>query len=296
MICLPYNQKLNQPLVLALGFFDCMHLGHKQLVDTAKQLAKDSQSKTAVFTFSNNHFSVLNKSQKLLFTFEERKTLFQNVGVDFAVYATFDKEFMSTDAQTFLTTLKNTFQLKGVVVGFDYTCGKDRKDCFFVKNFFEKYDIPTKIVQQVNFENEKISSTRIRKLLSTNLDKANQLMAHQYFLVGTVEKGRGCGKTMGFPTANVKVEDDKLLPLGVFTADVEVDDKTYKSIVNIGPQPTFGLEEKVVIEAFLQDFQGDLYQKQVVITPKKFIREVKKFNSKEQLVAQLKEDLEKLYD
>ena len=295
MITVSYNQKYNQPIVLAMGFFDCMHLGHKKLVDKAKEIALQRGAQTAVFTFYNNHFKTLGKAEKLLFTFEERKILFQKVGVDVTVGATFDKQFMTMDGNSFLSILKNTFEICAVVVGFDYTCGSDRRDCNFVKDFFASRSIETHVIDQVSFEDEKISSTRIRKLLVSNLHNANSLMANNYFIIGTVEKGRTCGRTIGFPTANVQVDCDKLLPVGVFTADVLVDNKNYKAIVNIGGQPTFGLD-KVVVEAHLKDFSGDLYSQTLTITPKKYIRNVVKFENKQQLIEQLRQDLEKLND
>ncbi len=288
-----FGEKFNSPIVIALGFFGCMHKGHLQLLNEAKDLASRSHSKVALFTFANNHLKVLGREVKQLYTFDERCKIYQNLGVDVLVVAQFDEQFKSTSGNEFLQQLA-CYNLNGVVCGFDYTCGNDRQNSQFV--CWQYGNLPVKIVDAVCQDDTKISTTFVRNLISDcKIQQANQLLSQDFFFDGVVVHGRGVGKALGFPTANVQVDGDKFLPNGVFAGNVVVDGANYRSIINIGAKPTYGIAEQTV-EVHIVNFNGNLYGKNLTVTLTKFLRPIVKFDSADQLIQQLKSDKENCLD
>ena len=288
-----FGEKLNSSIVITLGFFGCMHKGHLQLLEQAKHLARSTNSKVALFTFSNNHLKVLGKDVKQLYTFEERCKIYQNLGVDVLLFAEFDDQFKNTSGLDFLRQL-SSYDLKGVVCGFDYTCGSDRQNCHFLRDYFE--DVCVKIVDAVCLDGTKISTTFVRSLLANcQIETVNSLLSQQFFFDGKVVHGRGVGNQIGFPTANLQVDNDKFLPMGVFAGKTNIDGKSYHCIVNIGSKPTYGIEEDT-IEVHVVDFSGDLYGKNIQVALTKYLRPICKFRDATQLIQQLKLDRENCLD
>lgn len=285
------QQQYNKPVVLCLGFFDCMHLGHLRLLSVAKELALKSGTKVALFTFDNNHFSTLNRPKKLIYTFDERLGLYRSLGVDVVVSACFDTEFMLQTGREFLSQLSQNLDLRGVVCGCDFTCGNDLSGADTVTKFFDGI-CPVETVRLVkNIFGKKISSTLVRQLLTEGkIRRANGYLSQPFFFVGAVTHGRHVGRSLGFPTANVEIPCDKLAPVGVYSGLVEADGETYGAIVNVGNTPTYGVETQRV-EAHLVDFNGDLYGKTVKISLLKYLRPIRKFDSEQALKQQLQRDL-----
>lgn len=285
------QQQYDKPVVLCLGFFDCMHAGHLRLLETAQRLAANSGAELALFTFGNNHFSTLNRPTKLIYTFDERLYLYRSLGVKVVVSACFDKEFMSLTGNEFLSRLSQNFDLRGVVCGRDFTCGSDLSSSDAVAKFFAGI-CPVRSVRLVkNALGKKISSTLVRHLLSEGkMQRANRYLSQPFFFIGTVTHGRHVGQSLGFPTANVDIPCDKLAPMGVYSGLVQTDGATYKAIVNVGGTPTFGVETQRV-EAHLLDFCGDLYGKTVKVSLLKYLRPIKKFDSESDLKQQLQRDI-----
>ena len=291
MLNISFGEKFNKPIVITLGFFDCMHKGHVALYDVAREVADKNDCLCALLTFCNNHFDVIGMDVKPIYTFEERLSIYKNVGLDVVASATFDKKFMNLSADEFLQVLSG-YNLKHVVCGFDYTCGRDRKNSTYVKQYFENIGVGCTIVDEVLTDGEKISSTLVRKLLMQNqVEKANTLLSQPYFVTGVVKDGRKVGRLINFPTANLDVAVEKLLPVGVYGGKAQVDGVTYKAIVNVGAKPTFDLLQNSV-EAHLIGFDGNLYGKTLTVELTKFLRSVTKFDSKDQLALQLAKDLE----
>ena len=290
MQLIDFSQKLNEPIVVCLGYFGCMHKGHVALLDKAKLLARQRGAKVALFTFSNNHLRVLGKDTKMLYTFEERLHLYENLGVDYVLAAEFTVDFRKQLGVDFVRQLAQ-YNLKGVVCGFDYTCGSDRLGSADLKLALSA-QCPVEIVDAVCWNGNKVSTTLIRSLLTQNeIASANQLLSEPYFLIGRVVSGRKVGGKIGFPTANLQVDADKLLPLGVYGGVVSLDGTEYKCIVNVGNKPTFD-EDSATVEAHLIDFDGDLYGQTLKVSLTKFLRKITKFASAEQLVEQLQTDRE----
>lgn len=291
------GQQFNKPFVIALGFFDCMHLGHRALLDEAKNIADKNNCLVAMFTFSNNHFKVLGKDTKLIYTLEERQQIFEDLGVDLTVCAAFDKNFMAMKSEEFLGRLFS-YDIKGVVCGFDYSCGSDIARSGDVVRYCNDKGVECHVVGEVTVDGEKVSSTLVRNLLSGgNVEKANKLLSQNFFICGTVVHGRGVGHTIGFPTANVEVPGDKLLPVGVYGGHVYIDGLRHKAIVNVGSKPTFGVDSQT-LEAHILDFAQDIYGKHIKVSLVEYLRGISKFQGVEQLCNQLRQDLErvKLYD
>lgn len=288
-----FNRPYSPKIVLTLGFFDCMHLGHMKLVATSRQIAQATNSQVALFTFDNNHLAVLGKPTKLLYTFAERTDIFFKQNIDVLISAHFDKEFMSLTAQQFLDILTTNFNLSAVVCGFDYTCGSDIKSTDYLENYFKTKNISLHIVQAVTDNNgKKISSTMVRNLIINNdIATVNKLLSQPFSISGTVVAGRKVGRTIGFPTANISVNKDKLLPSGVFSGYTTIDKTIYKIIVNIGNAPTFDYHCQTV-EVHIIGYNGNLYGKTMQIFLTKFLRQIKHFDSVEQLTNQLQQDVE----
>ena len=285
-----FGQKLNDPIVICLGYFGCMHRGHVALLDTAKECAKVCGAKVALFTFSNNHLRVLGKDVKSLYTFDERLSIYESLGVDFIIAAEFSEQFRVSSGAEFVRQLTE-YNLKGVVCGFDYTCGSDRLGSAALQQLLSA-GCPVDIVDAVCCNGIKVSTTLIRSLLADNqLAYANELLSQPFFVTGKVVAGRKVGGKIGFPTANLELDSDKFAPVGVYGGKVSLCGKTYKCIVNIGAKPTFGLDNTTV-EAHLIDFSGDLYGHELKITLTKFLRSITKFDSADALICQLMADKE----
>lgn len=282
------EQNFNRPIVLCLGFFDCMHVGHVALLEEAKKMAKDCS--VALFTFCNSHFETLKRPVKLIYTFNERLSLYKTLGVDVTVYANFDADFMSLSGKEFLKLISK-FKLKGVVCGKDFTCGSDVLSANDVKNLMQDV-CPVRVVNLVEENGQKVCSSLIRNFIVENkIQLANKYLSEPFFFEGVVEHGRAVGHTLGFPTANLAVSSEKLTPQGVFSGVVAVDEKKYHAVVNVGSIPTFNLQ-KTVVEAHLLGFDGDLYGKTVKISLTNFLRHIQKFPDASALKKQLSKDVE----
>lgn len=290
-----FGKQINIPIVLCLGYFGCMHKGHMEILHIAQQIAKNNDSAVALFTFSNNHLEVLGKDDKVIYTFEERLQLYNSSGAQFIIENAFDERFRNLTGTDFLQVFVDSCTLKGVVCGFDYHCGSDRLDCNDVKKFFEGI-CPTQVVDEVRFDDVKVSTTLIKSFITNNkISNANSLLSEPYFICGKVCKGRGIGKTIGFPTANLLIAKEKLIPNGVFGGITSVDGKDYRCIVNIGSTPTFNCFETVV-EVNLLEYAGSLYGQTLKIAITKFIRSIKKFASATDLAEQLNKDRETVFN
>ena len=287
-----FGQKLNTPIVVCLGYFGSMHLGHQQLLEVAKLRAKEQGAKVALFTFCNNHLKVLGKDATVVYTFEERLDIYRNLGVDYVLSAEFDDNFRSMKGEQFVRLLAQ-YNLKGVVCGFDYSYGRDRNNATQLKDSLAAI-CAVDIVDAICFNGVKVSTSLVREMLSKgDVDGANTLLSEPYFLIGKVVHGRNVGTRMGFPTANVQVSSEKELPIGVFGGLTVVDGNIYRVIVNVGQKPTFGLDY-VNVEAHIINFDGNLYGKELKVALTNYLRPISKFNSAEELAEQLQKDREEV--
>ena len=290
MQVIEFGKQLNCPIVLCLGYFGTMHSGHVKLLEVAKQRARELQAKVALFTFSNNHLRVLGKDSTVVYTYPERLDLYKSLGVDVVIAAEFNSEFRSCTGSQFVEKLVK-YNLKGVVCGFDYSCGSDRMDS---KKLTEQLlgVCSVDVVDAICWNGAKVSTSLVRELLSkSDIVTANMLLSEPYFIMGEVVHGRNVGNAMGFPTANLQVSSEKLLPIGVYGGLTQIQGKTYRAIINIGQKPTFGLDY-VNIEAHILNFDGNLYGATLKISLTRFLRPIRKFDDVNELIEQLKQDRE----
>lgn len=283
------GENIECPIVLCLGFFGSMHKGHVELLNRAKSYAQATNCKVALFTFNNNHLAVLKRDAKLLYTLNERLLIYESLNIDYVITANFDADFRSLSGNQFLSEF-NQYNLQSVFCGFDHCCGRDHLDALGIQRFFNR--IPVHIVEQVSVDGQKVSTTLLREyVVSNQIEKANTLLSEPFFLMGEVVHGRGVGKTLGFPTANIQIPADKLLPIGVFGGITNIDGISYRVIANIGHTPTFDIERNA-FEVHVIDFDGNLYGNILKVSLTKYLRPITKFDSATALAQQLQLDKE----
>lgn len=283
------------PTVIALGFFDSVHSGHKKVIQSAREIADKNGLTLTVFTFLGNVKAVLNKTNdKCVYLPKEREKLLKDLGADQVFFAPVTKEFLSQDRITFLDWLNQEYDIKYYVSGKDYTFGAlGQGNVQVLSDYAKEHSQEYVVVDTHTLFNQKVSTSLIKKCLQNgDIVKANALLGRNYSVSGIVEMDRQVGSKMGFPTANVNIDSQKFaLKNGVYLGRVKLDGRTYFSIVNYGARPTFNLD-KTLIEAHIMGFNGDIYGQNIVIEFLDYIRDIKKFSSLNQLKEQLEKDLE----
>lgn len=272
----------NGGCVMLLGGFDGLHAGHKKLVERAKGFGLPIGIMTIVG----------GKDEKGLFTIKEREEIFKRAGVDFAFELPFS-EIKDLTPQEFSELLQNEFHPTAFVCGDDFRFGKNA--CGSAQMLKQAGQVRVEVEKLITANGEKISSSKIKTHLAAGqVENANELLGEAFFLLGTVVKDRGVGRTLGFPTANVEYPKEKYpIKQGVYETRVFVNKKEYKAITNYGGRPTFD-NDTIVTETYLDGFSGELYGKEITIRFQRYLREIKKFESAEALRAQLNEDIRRV--
>jgi len=285
------GEKYNQTIVIALGFFDCIHLGHKFLADTACASAHMKNAESALFTFSND-MSALPDYERQIYDFKERTEAISNLGIENIVYTAFDREFCSIEPEKFLKLLTENLNVCGIVVGQDYTFGKNAAgDVEFLKHYCLRNNIDLTVKPFLLENGRKISTRYLKEYVKAgDVVSMNRLLSEPYFMLGTVEHARHVGKKLGFPTANITVNECRMpLSDGIYATRLHVDDEVYDCMTNVGAKPTFDVSN-ASIETYIFDFDGNLYGKEVKLAFYARTREVTKFSSPNELINQLKYD------
>ncbi len=280
--------------VATIGSFDGVHLGHQALFERVKERAREMGLTSCVVTFEPHPAKVLGKGIKLITPYDKKRILIEKCGIDRIEVIPFTQEFSKISPEEFVEKyLVEKFRVAHVIVGFNYTFGKGGKgDVQLLEKLGDKYGFGVEIFPPFKVDGEVVSSTRIRRLIEEGrLDEARKLLGRDFFIHGRVVEGKGLGRKLGFPTANVETLQELLPPRGVYPCYVEVDGERFKGIANIGTCPTF-CGEKLSVEVHIFDFDRDIYGKEVAIIPKKRIREEKKFSSVHELINQIKSDVE----
>lgn len=280
------------PTVLVLGYFDGIHLGHRALLERARKIADEKGLSVTVLTFPESpRLAFTRFSPDLLLHLtsqEQRYQLLETYGVDYLYLIDFTSGFAQHTAKEFVDYYINGLHAQVVVAGFDYHFGHSRAT---VTDLRELFDGTVEVVEEVVFEGEKISSTRIRKALqSGEIALANQLLGYTCMTEGIVVHGDARGRTIGYPTANLAVIDRVYIPSdGVYVADVEVEGKRYRAMTSIGKNVTFNGTE-LRIEAHILGFNRFIYGEKIKIFWLERIRDMIKFDSVESLMKQMKSD------
>jgi riboflavin kinase/FMN adenylyltransferase len=288
--------KPNRPTVVTLGTFDGVHLGHKKIIERLTQEAEKSNTESLVLTFFPHPRMVLqgNSDIQLLNTIQEKAELLKNIGLQNLIIHPFDQSFSQLGAEEFVKTiLVDRFNIKKIIIGHDHRFGKNRSaDINDLIAYGKIYDFEVEQISAEEIDEVSISSTKIRKaLLSGDIQLANEYLGYNYFITGTVVKGRQLGRTIGFPTANLKIEEDyKLIPLnGVYIVKSYWNGKEVFGMMNIGTNPTVDGKERTIETNFL-DFEEDLYGKEMRIYFLQRIRSEEKFDSIDTLKAEIEND------
>lgn len=279
---------------VALGSFDGLHLGHVSLIKKAVQVAKQKNGKSIVYTFKNHPRSFIDKNftPKLIMGYEEKIKSLEKFKVDIIYFKEFDKAFMELSPEQFIKYMITSYNIKGIIVGFNYRFGyRNSGDISLLEKFKDIYNYDLYVLSPYLYKQEVISSTRIRKCIEEgNVEDAFNMLDKPYCLMGNVVHGRKIGRTIGFPTANLDYDKKFILPKqGVYYTNVEFQDKIYKAITSVGTNPTVD-GKKLTVETHLLNFREDIYGKKISVKFVKKIRDNKKFTGIEELKNQLNKD------
>lgn len=276
--------------VIALGFFDGVHRGHGALLRQVKRLAEELDAVSAAHTFATHPGALVShRPTPLLSTPEDRAYLMKSLyGVEEVIVAPFDEEMMTMPWETFVTrNLIRDLGCVGVVVGQDHRFGyKGEGTAEKLKALCGELSVACRVVEKVTLDGRTVSSTYIRSLVEAGeMEEAARFLDHPHLLRGSVRHGRGLGRTLGFPTVNILPAQGVLLPAyGVYAAKVTLEDgSTYCAATNVGVRPTVAEGAQATVEAFLLDFQGDVYGRRVSLEFYRRLRPERRFESLEEL-------------
>ncbi len=284
---------IKDKIVACIGYFDGLHKGHQALAQKAKSEALKRKAKSALITFYPDPKDVITSSyHHHIQSFKDRIRIIEAMGIDLLIIMAFDKEMCQMPKDLFFEKILLKLNLSALVCGFDYHYGYkgegDHKS--LVKSAIGHFDVY--VIDSINYSNEKISSTRVKKAIEDGaVDLARELLGYAYFIRGEVVHGKKIGHDLGFPTINLKVDKEIILPKeGVYLGYVKYDDHYYKSMINIGKNPTISPDNSETIEAHLLDFEKKIYGEEVIVYFKEYLRSDKRFTSLDELKKQLSED------
>jgi riboflavin kinase/FMN adenylyltransferase len=284
----------DRPLVLAIGFFDGLHRGHREILKALQRLRRPGY-RAAVISFRNHPATHLRPDRvpPLLTTVEERVNLIAAAGIDELFLVPFDDRIARIDARAFLRdVLLGTLGIRALVIGENFRFGHKREgDAALARGELAGLGVDVVAVEPLSDSGERISSTRIRSaVLAGDTATADRLLGASYTLRGPVTLGAGRGHDLGFPTANLAVPAEKLLPAdGVYRAVGRHEGRDYTGLVSIGSNPTFAGTSRT-IEAWLLDFQFTVYGEELSLRDFRFIREQRRFDDVESLLVQMRDD------
>ena len=282
--------------IAAIGFFDGIHKGHKEVITDAVHKARAQQKESAVISFHPHPSVVLNSPDKpvqYITTIAEKEALLKEIGVDRLYLITFNKELSVLSKEAFIDHFIIGLHIKHLVAGFDFTFGYKGAGNMENIESISKNKFKVTSIDPVKEENEKVSSTRIRTLLSSgDVSKVNELLGRPYESTGIVIEGDKRGRKLGYPTANLNIDEEKLLPKqGVYAVKVNYQNSIYEGMANLGVKPTFKTGDlKPSVEVYIFDFEGNIYGESISVLWYQFIRDEIKFNGLNELIKQLKDD------
>ncbi len=288
--------------VVTTGTFDGVHIGHRTILNRLIELSRKIKGENVLLTFYPHPRMVLQSDSdlKLINTIEEKTNLLAEAGIDHLIIQPFTKEFSRTTSLEFVRdVLVNQIGTKKLVIGYDHHFGRNREGSFeHLKEYgplygFDVEEIPAQDVDSVN-----VSSTKIRKAIGVgDIVVANEYLGHEFSLRGKVVHGEKIGRQLGYPTANIKVENRyKLIPAnGIYAVKVKWNGQLLKGMLNIGVRPTIEKSDgSLTIEVNLFDFNQEIYGDELEVIFLKRVRDEKKFDSKEQLIAEMAKDESKV--
>jgi riboflavin kinase/FMN adenylyltransferase len=295
------REPLERP-ILTVGNFDGVHLGHRAILDIVTQRARAVRGEAVVYTFEPHPRKVLSpkNAPRLLTTLEQKLELLALAGVDAVILEPFDLAFARTPAEDFIREFVHArIRPLEVYVGYDFHFGRDREGSMrLLTELGPRLGFSVTIVPEVVIGEGDVNSTRNRQLLGeAAVEEAAMLLGRDYTVRGRVGRGEERGRTLGFPTANLELENEVLPALGVYAGRVRFLDEGdppagggFPAVTNVGTRPTFGASDRVVVEAHLIDFSGDLYGRRVELSFRYHLRPERRFGGREALRVQIEAD------
>ena len=292
-----FEIKLSKSTIATIGTFDGIHIGHQKILNSLVRFGKENSLKSVVITFDPHPRKIINKknSIELINTIEEKKEKLKTLGIDYLIIQKFDEKFSEIEANKFVEILKNNINIEKLIVGYDHRFGKNRNaDINDLKKYGKELNFEVIEIDALEIEEVNISSTKIRLAIKDgNIRLANSYLGYNFFLSGKVVKGHSRGKELGFPTANLKIEENKIIPKnGVYLIKSKIDHQNIYGMMNIGYNPTFNNKSKK-IETHFFNLNKNLYGKIIKIELLEYIREEKRFETVDDLIQRLKLDREK---
>lgn len=288
---------ISGPFSLAIGFFDGVHLGHREVIGHAKQIAIEEGLKLAVMTFDPHPSIVLGKRNEKVFyitPLDQKMELLESMGVHTAFVVRFTSDFAQLTPEKFVQTFIRELHVKHVTAGFDFTFGAFGKGDMNVMSQLANDDFDVSVVEKKSDEYEKISSTRIRLALTEgDMEKVHELLGRPFQIPGIVVHGDKRGRTIGFPTANIQAKEGSYIPAtGVYAVRMLIQDEWVDGVCNVGYKPTFKNpdEKKLTIEVHLFNFDKNIYGEEVSVDWYHHIRDERKFDGIDSLKQQIEKD------
>ncbi len=287
------TEKILSPTSVALGFFDGVHLGHKEIIIDAKKYAENFGLKSLIYTLDTHPSALLGNPTPMISPGDSRLHLLEDFQTDYIYLQKTDKDFLNISPEDFVDKiLIGQLGATHIVSGENYTFGKNKSgNSDLLKKLCTEKGMKYTIVPYSKDGDDIISSSLIRKKLeSGDISSVNRMLGRRYSISGKVIRCREVGTTLGFPTANILPAENAQLPLsGVYATNTLLDGDVYPSITNVGPAPTFS-ENKLIIETHILDFNKDIYSKEITVEFLSLIRTQHRFDCKEDLIEQLKKD------
>ena len=282
-------------MLITIGVFDGVHLGHKHLISQLKEQARQQNLLSGVVTFRQHPQAVLSPRTRLPFLTDlsQRISLLKNEGVEAVVTLSFTRELAQLTAREFISLLKEYLRMRGLVIGYDFALGRDREGGSGTLHALgQAMNFTATVVPPLILDGEVVSSTAIRNALANGeMERVHKLSGRYFSLYGRVVTGVGRGVQLGFPTANLEASPEQALPAdGVYATWAYIGNRAYPAMTNIGQRPTFGGGERTV-EVYVLDYHSDLYEHEMKIDVIERLRDEKKFGTAEELKRQIADDI-----
>ena len=278
-------------MALTIGSFDGVHLGHLDVIAHVIASAKALKAAPALITFEPHPRCVLDPANcpQSITTLQEKLALLEAAGIEHAIVLRFDRELASLSPQEFVDRLAKVMELRDWVIGYDFAFGRGRTGS---AQWLRENHQQVEVVPPFKFDGHDLHSSEVRRLITAGeIDHANRLLGREYSMAGPVEAGERVGRQLGFPTANIGVEPNKLIPaLGAYAGRARAPEGDFMAALSVGYRPTFG-GTQLRVEAFLLDFEGDLYQRRLELRFVRYLHPDIKFPNTDDLVRQLHQDV-----
>jgi riboflavin kinase/FMN adenylyltransferase len=278
-------------VTLTVGSFDGVHLGHGDVIRRAVAAAARDGAQPALMTFEPHPRCVLDPANcpQSVTTLQEKLALIEALGIEHAIVIRFDKALSSLSPQEFIDLIAPAMEVRRWVVGFDFAFGRERRgNAEWLRANGHQVDV----VPPFTLNSKELHSSDVRRLVTLGeMEEATRLLGREYSMAGPVEAGDKVGRRLGFPTANIGIEPNKLVPaLGAYAGRAIADERTFVAALSVGYRPTFG-GTQLRVEAFLLDYEGDLYQKRLELRFVRYLHPDITFPNTDELVQQLRRDV-----